>query len=54
MVGFMGFLFSDFQGPKVFAIASGLAFLSALLADFMFVPVLFRWLKPLAVVEENV
>jgi len=47
IMGFMGFLFSDFQGPKVFAFVSGLAFLSALLADFMFVPVLLLWFKPL-------
>ena len=44
--GFSGFLLSDFQGPKNFAYASMFAFSGALLADFMLVPLLFRWLKP--------
>ncbi|AFJ01555.1 hypothetical protein Q7C_380 [Methylophaga frappieri] len=45
--GFSGFLLSDFQGPQTFAWATGLAFISALIADFMLAPILLRWLKPL-------
>jgi hypothetical protein len=47
ITGFSGFLLSDFNAPRSFAWASGLAFFSALIADFMLVPLLLRWLKPL-------
>lgn len=47
VAGFSGFLLSDFSGPRTFAWASGLAFFSALLADFMLAPLILRWLKPL-------
>ena len=44
---FSGLLTSDFEGPRTFAAASMLAFITALATDFMLVPVLLRWLKPL-------
>ncbi len=47
IVGFSGFLLSIFAGPRNFALASMLAFSTALLAEFLLVPVLLSWLKPL-------
>ncbi|MEM9620494.1 MAG: MMPL family transporter [Pseudomonadota bacterium] len=47
IVGFSGFLLSIFAGPRNFAWASMLAFSTALLAEFLLVPVLLGWLKPL-------
>ncbi|MEM7079994.1 MAG: efflux RND transporter permease subunit [Pseudomonadota bacterium] len=48
VVGFMGFLISIFAGPRNFAISSGVAFCGALLAEFLLVPVLLSWLRPLS------
>ena len=47
VAGFAGFRFSTFDGPKDFSVASTIAFSSALLAEFLLVPVLLRWLKPM-------
>ena len=47
VVGFGGFAISDFAGPRNFSWASGIAFSSAILADFLLVPVLLAWLKPM-------
>ena len=47
VVGFLGFRFSVFDGPRDFSMASAVAFSSALLAEFLLVPVLLRWLKPM-------
>ena len=47
VTGFLGFQFSDFDGPRDFSIASIIAFSTALLAEFLLAPVLLRWLKPL-------
>ncbi len=47
VVGFGGFSISDFAGPRNFSWASMTAFSSALLAEFLLVPVLLAWLKPL-------
>ena len=46
VAGFSGFLMSIFAGPRNFAWSSMLAFSSAILAEFMLVPVLLKWLKP--------
>ncbi len=53
VVGFSGFLLSIFNGPIHFALASMLAFLSALAAEFLLVPVLLSWLKPLSNREQG-
>ncbi len=47
VVGFASFSFSIFAGPRNFSWASMAAFTAALLAEFMLVPVLLAWLKPL-------
>lgn len=47
ITGFSGFLLSDFAGPVNFGWASMVAFSSALLAEFMLVPVLLSWFRPL-------
>lgn len=47
VAGFSGFAISDFTGPKNFSWASGVAFSSAILTDFLLVPVLLSWLKPM-------
>jgi len=47
LAGFGGFSLSIFDGPRNFAWASGVAFSSALLAEFLLAPVLLQWLKPL-------
>lgn len=47
ILGFMGFTFTIYDGPRNFAISSSIAFTSALLAEFLLAPVLLRWLKPL-------
>ena len=47
VVGMVGFLFTVFTGPRYFSIASMLAFSTALLAEFLLVPALLLWLKPL-------
>ncbi|MEM7217429.1 MAG: MMPL family transporter [Pseudomonadota bacterium] len=47
MAGFIGFYFSVFDGPRNFAVASLIAFSSALLAEFLVAPALLRWFKPL-------
>ena len=45
-IGFGGFLVSIFAGPRNFAWSSALAFMFALVAEFMLVPLLLKWLKP--------
>ncbi|MEM7100026.1 MAG: efflux RND transporter permease subunit [Pseudomonadota bacterium] len=47
VVGFGGFAISDFAGPRNFSWASSTAFTTALLAEFLLVPVLLAWLKPM-------
>ncbi len=47
VLGFMGFTYTVFDGPRNFAMSSGIAFSSALFAEFLLAPVLLRWLKPL-------
>lgn len=47
IAGFAGFLISIFNGPREFAISCGIAFSTALLAEFLLAPVLLKWFKPL-------
>ena len=47
VIGFLGFRFSVFDGPRDFSLASIVAFSSALLAEFLLAPVLLRWFRPL-------
>jgi len=47
VVGFLGFLWSVFDGPQDFAVASAIAFSTALIGEFLLAPVLLMWLKPL-------
>ena len=47
VAGMAGFLFTIFDGPRDFARASMLAFSTALLAEFLLVPALLMWLKPM-------
>ncbi len=47
VLGFMGFTYTIFDGPRNFAISSSIAFVSALMAEFLLAPILLRWLRPL-------
>lgn len=53
IAGFAGFSISEFAGARNFSWASGVAFLSAILAEFLLVPVLLAWLKPMGPAKQQ-
>ncbi len=53
VIGFSGFQFTIFDGPRNFSRAAMIAFTSALLAEFLLAPVLLKWFKPLGKVNKE-